>query len=320
MVTVLLASRNGGRWLPRTLSAFEDLIPPPGGWKLVVVDNASTDDTRQVIEAHMGRLPLEYLYQPKPGKNAALNLGLDRIEGEYVVFTDDDVVPEPDWLLQLVKAAKEAPDYDVFGGAILPLWPHEPESWIKAAVPMGPVYALTDPDWPEGECPPWRVWGPNMLVRARWFTLGHRFDESVGPDGTTTYRMGSEDSLTSRLHSAGAKCWHVPGARVRHIIRPNQLERRWILGRAFRFGRGQAFGKPIPDGAPLVFGIPRYMIRVLLVAASQGLWARIRRNRIDAFLADWRFCFHLGYAVELAGMLDRAKRARTPSTSSEPVG
>src|SRR5215471_5623735 len=101
MLTVLIATRNGAHTLPRCLAALGQLIAPVGGWKLIVVDNGSTDATREIVESFADRLPLTYLLEPRPGKNAALNAGLDHVEGDLVVFTDDDVLARPDWLVEL---------------------------------------------------------------------------------------------------------------------------------------------------------------------------------------------------------------------------
>ena len=105
MLTVLIATRNGAHTLPRALSALAQLDSPAGGWKLVVVDNGSTDETKEIIQSFTGRLPITYVFEAAPGKNAALNAGLNKIEGDLVVFTDDDTLPHADWLVEMRQAA-----------------------------------------------------------------------------------------------------------------------------------------------------------------------------------------------------------------------
>ena len=111
--TVLLATHNGGGTLPRTLAAFTALRPPRGGWRLVVVDNASDDDTKSIIGSFTGSLPITYLHEARPGKNAALNTGLAHVSGDLVVFTDDDVVPRKDWLVEIRALTDAEPDFAV---------------------------------------------------------------------------------------------------------------------------------------------------------------------------------------------------------------
>jgi len=69
MLTVLIATYNGARTLPRVLTACCQLESPEGGWKLVIVDNASTDQTKEIIASFSQRLPLTYRY----GNRSALS-------------------------------------------------------------------------------------------------------------------------------------------------------------------------------------------------------------------------------------------------------
>lgn len=313
-----MASHNGAERLPRTLSALARLDSPPGGWRLVVVDSGSTDATPGVIEAHRGALPLHAVRHPRPGKNAALNAGLSRVEGDLVAFTDDDVVPAQDWLVQLRAAAGRNPEHTVFGGAILPLWPRPPEPWITRAVPLGPVYSLTDPTQPEGPIGWWLVWGPNMMVRAEVFAGGLRFDEAVGPDGTTTYRMGSESSFTEMLADLGHRCWHAADARVQHVIRPHQLDRAWILGRAYRFGRSKAQHRMAPPGTPRWLGVPRWLVRQGASALGRAALARLRGDRDEAFRRAWDFYFTAGLGYELRQQAESRRRPRAAGVLAPP--
>jgi glycosyltransferase involved in cell wall biosynthesis len=100
VLTVFLATRNRADVLARALKAFAALESPPSGWKLVVVDNGSSDRTPAVLDEYRHRLPLVPVHEPTLGKNAALNTGLAQLHGDLAVFTDVDVLPRPDWLVQ----------------------------------------------------------------------------------------------------------------------------------------------------------------------------------------------------------------------------
>ena len=192
MLTVFIATRDGAETLPRTLSGYTRLVSPEGGWKLVLVDNGSEDDSARIARSFGERLPLVLLGEPRRGKNRALNRGLAELEGDLAVFSDDDAIPEPDWLVRLRAAADCHREYAVFGGRILPLWDTPPADWILQWVRTAPVFALTDSGLEEGPCDATKVWGPNMAIRASWFRGGYRFDERIGPNGSATYAMGGE--------------------------------------------------------------------------------------------------------------------------------
>src|SRR5712691_8767201 len=105
-----MTTRDGEKTLPRVLEAHCALQPPQGGWKLLVVDNASTDRTREILSSFAQRLPLTYLFEARRGQNHARNSALSAIAGDLVVFTDDDAIPRRDWLAQMRGAADAHPD------------------------------------------------------------------------------------------------------------------------------------------------------------------------------------------------------------------
>jgi DNA-binding transcriptional LysR family regulator len=119
-------------------------------------------------------------------------------------------------------------------------------SFPTGSQPPGPhaffEHAFVAADWPLPEAPysPHRVFSPNMAFRTGLFREGHRFDTRIGPDGTDIYMTGSETSLTLKLASEGLAPVYLPRSVVRHRIRPDQLDPRWLDGRAFRMGRWKA--------------------------------------------------------------------------------
>jgi hypothetical protein len=250
MLTVIFATRDRAQYLPRVLSAFAALQPPPGGWALTIVDNGSRDGTASVVHGFADRLPVTLLQCPDPGKNRALNCALPLVRGDLVVFTDDDVLPAPDWLLALRRAADAHPEATLFGGTVSLEWPAPPPRWLsERTVEFSVVYCKNER--PSGPCRVSRIFGANMAIRSAVFAAGARFAEHVGPDATNpVYTMGSETELLRRLHGQGHATWFAAEARVTHIIRPEQLEEPWILDRAYRFGLSAG-----PLGLPFVFGI-----------------------------------------------------------------
>ncbi|THF63648.1 glycosyltransferase family 2 protein [Pseudothauera nasutitermitis] len=297
--TVLLATYNGAATLLRVLEAHTLLEAPRGGWRLVVIDNASTDDTPAILSRYAGRLPLTVLRTGRRGKNLALNLGLQHASGDLVVFTDDDAPPAPDWLAALCRCAAEQPDYDIFGGRIEALWPHEPPEWIGRLVNLGATFAITPAGLASGPIPAAQAWGANMAIRRRVFDQGQRFDEGVGP-AAGNYVMGSEVEFTGRLERLGHRAWFCAQARVGHFIRPHQLSREWIVGRAYRLGR-HMFHQERPAlraDERLLLGAPRWKYRRLLDEQLRRLLARLRRDHDAAFTADWEAALLRGYLHE----------------------
>ena len=238
-LTVLFATRNRAAALAPVLESFTRLAAPQGGYKLIVVDNGSTDGTPQLLRSYAERLPLTALEEPLAGKNRALNTALPHLQGALIVLTDDDVLPQVDWLVRLQQAAFDHPEIALFGGTVLPHWSRPRPSWLtEAAVPFSVLYAQQKRG--AGPCSCDAIFGPNMAVRSSVFAAGHRFSEQVGPDETRRmYAMGGETEFLRRVEAAGYRSWFTPEAVVGHIIRPEQLEEEWILQRGYRYGIGE---------------------------------------------------------------------------------
>lgn len=241
MITVMLSSCNGGERLRRTLESMTRAREPVGGWRLIAVDNCSTDDSHTIMTSYSGVLPITVLQEAVPGKNRALNRALEEAiknaSSDLFVFCDDDVLVSEDWLLGWRAVADDQPDYTAFAGLTLPHWPFGPPEWIPRLVNTTIVYA-THADMHEGPCDMRCMHGTNMAVRASEFRNGCRFNPNIGPNGSATYAMGSETDLALRLEALGCECWFAERPAVYHIIRRDQLEKDWILNRGYRFGRG----------------------------------------------------------------------------------
>ncbi len=279
MLTVVLSTFNGSATLPRMLEALGRLTQPSTGVEFIAVDNGSSDRTRAILEQACASLPLRVLQQPLRGKNRALNLALSVAQGDPLVFTDDDVLPASDWLLRLQQVAATETGFDIFGGAIRPDWPSEPATWLLRDTPIGMT--------------------PNMMVRRHVFDSGLRFNENIGP-AAGQYAMGSETEFNLRAAAAGFKCFFEPDAVVQHIIRPHQIEREWVLQRAYRFGRNMWNQEQRQPGtpAPMVLGMPRWRFRAFAENLLQASAHRLRGDRDAAFKHEWEVRYLRGYFAQ----------------------
>ena len=288
MLTVMFSSRNGSPVLGKTLTAMAAAHEPRGGWKLVAVDNASTDATGKIIESYRDRLPLTLLGEPECGKNRALNRALGHAEGDLFIFCDDDVVVAPDWLVRWRQVADEHPKYALFAGASEPLWPCKPPRWVLEEVDPGIVFA-TNGHMRDGPCNALAIFGPNMAIRAALFDDGIRFNADIGPGNSPAYPMGSETELVRRLAGLGHKSWFTTAPRVCHIIRPQQMERQAIVMRGYRWGRGQAHMQ-IPHTY-----MPRRLSRKTLLRWGLYPMLMLLYSHREAWARQWEWAIDQGY-------------------------
>ena len=238
-ISIILSTRNRAALLDQTLASFSKLDTSGLTVEFLVVDNGSQDDTEDVLKRWSNQLPLNFWHCSTPGKNICLNQAVRKSNGTLLVFTDDDVQANPSWLQEFSAATRRWPDHALFGGRIDPLFPTNTPKWIRDIKGQRTVlFSEYTPADEEGVVAKPPV-GPNMLVRRSLFDLA-AFDETIGPAGNQ-YAMGSETEFLNRMQREQGKLFvYVPTAQVKHMIREDQITEQWILGRAFRAGRGMA--------------------------------------------------------------------------------
>ena len=118
LITVVICTHNRANFLQR---AVESVLPQmTGGTELLIVDNASTDDTPGVAARLAAADPKVKVWREKElGLSVARNAALKKAQGQYVLFLDDDATAEPGWLAayQRFLSAPPSGKIAVVGGA-----------------------------------------------------------------------------------------------------------------------------------------------------------------------------------------------------------
>jgi len=118
-VSVLIVTRNRSARLGEALRSLTTQTRPPD--QVVVVDNASNDDTAEVAMSFADRLLLEVVREERIGIPFARNAGLEACSGDVVASMDDDCIADPSWLAELEAPLLKDPDLGAGGGEVLPV-------------------------------------------------------------------------------------------------------------------------------------------------------------------------------------------------------
>ena len=108
-VTAAICTHNGAGSLPRAVSSLLKQDYPPQLYQVLVVDNVSTDQTKEVVEklaAEHSPL-LTYAFEPKLGLANARNMAAQVATGDVIAFMDDDSLAEPNWISKLAEVYPE---------------------------------------------------------------------------------------------------------------------------------------------------------------------------------------------------------------------
>jgi len=295
-ITVVLCTYNRCESLAKTLESIgASRVPENIVWEVLVVDNNSTDQTRQVVEDFCRRDPIHfrYLLETNVGKSHALNAGVSKALGEVLVFTDDDVVVEPTWLRNLTSSLG-GEEWAGAGGRTLPAHPFSAPRWLPLEGPysMKGVLALFDRGNQAGilDVPPY---GVNMAFRRGMFENYGVFRTDLGPSPNLEIPRPNEDTeFGRRLLAAGERLRYEPSAVVYHPVPEDRLKKRYFLAWWFDYGRALIREK---GRQREIWGIPRYLISIpnmvityLSVRALQWLIAFRGQERFYRKCVVWK--------------------------------
>ncbi len=262
MISVIIATYNGELVLPKTLQALCLLQIPSQGVEFIIIDNASTDETAKLLAEYANKLPLKVLSEAKQGKAFAIHTGIENAKGDLIIFSDDDVIPDVNWLIAYDRAAEQQLEYSVFLGQIRPCWLKNVPDWLSRLTDEGKMGGCTSITLKSGPSDYNYAKGANFAVRKKVLDkISFREDLWVAGENN----VGGEDTdFVKKASLSGFKVWFESDACLQHIIRPNEMTLMGIWDRYFRIGRSMAAvsgakSEKVFNG-PKLFGYPRWFL------------------------------------------------------------
>ncbi|MEO1069014.1 MAG: glycosyltransferase family 2 protein [Cyanobacteria bacterium J06638_6] len=249
-ISAIICTHNRAGYLGAAIASVLEQTYPH--YELIVVDNASTDDTRAVVEGYLPHPRITYIYEGNLGLSTARNRGAAIAQGEILAYLDDDAEACPDWLIALVTAFGHHPRAAIAGGYISLIWPphRTPPSWLSStlseslgAYDLGPtIQTITNP----GQTPR----GLNYAVKKTFLTTVGGFDPQLGRVGTNLL-SNEELHLTQQALAAGYEVLFVPQAQVAHNVAPERLRPGWFLRRSWWQGISECYREQLAQSFTL---------------------------------------------------------------------
>lgn len=265
-VLIAICTYNRANLLRETLICLESLTRPLNCvLGVLVVNNCCKDNTDAVVAEFSYRLPIILAHEEKPGLSNARNRAVTEAIGwgaDYIIWTDDDVRPYPDWLESFCVAYIRHPQSAVFGGPVEPWFEITPPRWITENWDhLQFAFAVRDLGTEEIELDATKglPFGANYSLRteeqAKW-----SYDPKLGV--SKGKRLAGEETVVMRsVLLEGGSGWWLPTARVRHFIERERLTFRYIT--KYFFGAGASSTIVRSDSSSRLFGRPRWMYRNL---------------------------------------------------------
>jgi len=271
-VTVVICTRNRGDLLRRVLGSLSRLKDIESlSWEVVVVDNGDPGVVSKVVEEFTDRLPIRWVPESTPGLSHARNKGVSEARGKYIVWTDDDVLVDPNWLSAYVNAFRAYPEAVAFGGQIEPVLDQPTPGWFEAnkdllADLMAKREFEQQPLSVEQDILPF---GANYAVRAEE-QKAVQYESKLGVS-PTMMRSGEESQVISHILTTGHGGRWVSGSKVFHVIPSERQSKSYIIKyykgqgetHAFLNEHGMAWSADheLPKNSPILFGAPLWAWR-----------------------------------------------------------
>lgn len=288
--------------------------------EVIVVDNASTDDTAQVIARAQEDFPVRFLglLERTSGKTPALITGITAASGDVLALTDDDVVVADDWLTSIRGTFRDAP-VDLIGGRVEPVWERPAPRWLH--VEDGERYSMLasplallhyGPAQPLGQR---TAVGANLAIRREVLNALGGFDPHLGRRAGTLL-CGEDHDLCLRATSAGYRCEYRPEVRVRHWVPASRMRLAYYLRWFFWSGVTHAMlERGTPAGART---LPPYLLRRVIVALPSAVVQLLARRPARAMVEIMNGVSALGNLTQR--IRDRWQRRKTSRSAAGRSG
>lgn len=230
--SIIICTRDRASMLGKTLRAFQ-AVKVPAQWRveLIVADNGSIDGTAGVVaDARHPAIEIRHVFEPFPGKSRAQNAAIRVAKGEVLLFTDDDVIPAPDWLECMARPLLEKHCEAVAGRIRLDPELRRPWQTRMHGIWLADIPVLQK-DSPE-------LVGASMGIHRSVFSIIDGFDEELGPGASG---FGEDTLIWMQMKEAGLRIQAVGNTFVTHYPDSTRLMRSSWLSAAVRNGRTRAY-------------------------------------------------------------------------------
>ena len=247
-VSAIICTHNRDHYLGAAIDSLlaQDFV----NFEVVVVDNASHDRTREVVEARLGDPRLKYVYEPIKGLSVARNTGATASRSAILAYLDDDAIATPHWLQHLYDAYQQNVKLAIAGGKVTLLWVDgmAPPAWLSdglagnlGAYDLGDAIVYVD--------------RPGLTPRGLNYSVRREFLEQIGGFDPNLGRVGKNLLSNEELHmtnlalQTGWQVAYLPEALVAHHVSPERVKPSWFLSRGWWQGISECYREQIAGEA-----------------------------------------------------------------------
>jgi len=236
-ISAIICTHNRADFLDKCIQSLYNQTLEQGQYEVIVVDNASTDETETVCHKYRGYPCFRYVKEPIPGLSRARNTGWQSARSDYIGFIDDDATAGPKWLEQALYCFKDCkPQPEWVGGPIYLDWETEHPSWISEdyLAALGKIYWGDSPRFLDrkGE----RLGGGNSFYQKSILKKLDGFDIRLGRKKGLLL-SAEETQFQHRLQALNGLLFYHPDVSIKHFVPKERTNPGWLYRRYYWGGR-----------------------------------------------------------------------------------
>jgi glucosyl-dolichyl phosphate glucuronosyltransferase len=248
MISVIIPTHNRAGLLGITLTSLTRQTVSCQDFEVIVVDNGSTDNTKEVVNSFCSSLlpNLRYVQEPIPGLHAGRHCGLRESKGSVLTFADDDIEAYPTWL-EGIRESFSDEQVALVGGKCEPHYESQLPEWIENLwinVEEGRYlvyFSLLDFGNTTKAIEPYYVFGCNFSIRKDVLLKVKGFHPDGMPQDLLKYRGDGETFVAEQVQKLGLKTIYNPKASVKHWVPSSRMNINYLKKRAFAEGITQSY-------------------------------------------------------------------------------
>ncbi|AOX03545.1 glycosyltransferase [Moorena producens PAL-8-15-08-1] len=312
LISAIICTHNREEYLG---AAIDSLLQQDfADYEVIVVDNASSDRTRNIVDQRLDNSRLNYVYEPVLGLSVARNTGAATASAPILAYLDDDAVASPRWLKTIYEAYQSNEKLAIAGGKVTLLWP----DGITSPTWLSPDLAGNLGAYDLGETLV-EIQNPGLTPRGLNYSIRRTFLEKIGGFDVNLGRVGKNLLSNEELHMTelalqdGWQVAYLPDALVAHNVAPERINKRWFLNRGWWQGISECYREQLvgrAGTAQFLRGGER-MIR--------GIYKSLKHFRNPALRFDNLVYAYgqIGYlSAVIKGMLQRSNSSLSHNQSS----
>jgi len=240
LISAIICTHNREQYLGAAIDSL--LGQTMGSYEIIVVDNASTDGTAEVVKSRLDDSRVHYVLESTLGLSVARNTGAKAAKGQILAYLDDDAEASVGWLAALVAVFEKEERVAIAGGKVTLIWPPKahPPSWLSDDLSNGlGAYDLGN-ELIYIQNPALTPRGLNYAVRKPFLQEVGGFDTHLGRVGTNLL-SNEEQQMTRLALERDWKVAYVPEALAAHNVAPARMRPGWFLSRSWWQGISESY-------------------------------------------------------------------------------